>query len=240
MSTPKYQQIFSELRAQIQNGTYKPGSYLPSENELMQLCSASRDTIRKALNQLAAGGLIQKEKGKGSLVLENDSIAFPVSGLTSFKELQNSSMHSSVVTHVESFEEKKPDARIQEKLNMQDGNIYEVRRVREIDGERIIYDHDFLNASLIPGLRPENAANSIYEYIEKDLGKKVSFARKEITVVPATREDRELLDLAEYDLLVSVKSYNFLEDASLFCYTESRHRPDKFRFIDFSRREPQQ
>ena len=120
MSTPKYQQIYSELRAQIQNGTYKPGSYLPSENELMQLCSASRDTIRKALNQLAAGGLIQKEKGKGSLVLENDSIAFPVSGLTSFKELQNSSMHSSVVTHVESFEEKKPDARMQEKLNMQD------------------------------------------------------------------------------------------------------------------------
>lgn len=239
MSSPKYIQIYNELREQIQNGTYPSDSYLPSENELMSLYGASRDTIRKSLNQLAANGYIQKEKGKGSLVLANDAISFPVSGLTSFKELQNSSMHSSVVTHLISFEEKKPDARMQEKLNMQDGEIFEVRRVREIDGEKIIYDHDFLNASLIPGLKPEHAADSIYEYIEKNLGKKVSFARKEITVVPATREDRELLDLNGYDLLVSIKSYNFLEDASLFCYTESRHRPDKFRFIDFSRREHQ-
>lgn len=239
MASPKYQQIYAELREQILNGTYKPGTYLPSENELMASCQASRDTIRKALGQLAANGFIQKEKGKGSLVLHRDSIAFPVSGLTSFKELQNSTMHSSVTTHVESFEEKKLEAWQKEILNMKDGSIYEVRRVREIDGERIIYDHDYLNASLVPGLTSEQAADSIYEYIEGVLHKKISFARKEITVVPATREDRRLLDLKDYDLLVCVKSYNFLEDASLFCYTESRHRPDKFRFIDFSRREPQ-
>lgn len=239
MASPKYQQIYAELREQILNGTFKPESYLPSENELMNDFDASRDTIRKALGQLAANGFIQKEKGKGSLVLKRDSIAFPVSGLTSFKELQNSAMHSSVKTIVESFEEKLPEEWQKEALNMKEGAIYEVCRVREIDGEKIIYDHDYLNAALIPGLTKEQTADSIYEYIENTLGKKISFARKEITVVPATREDRKLLDLKGYDLLVCVKSYNFLEDASLFCYTESRHRPDKFRFIDFSRREPQ-
>lgn len=239
MASPKYLQIYAELREQILNGTYKTGTYLPSENELMSLCDASRDTIRKALSQLAANGYIQKEKGKGSLVLHSDAIAFPVSGLTSFKELQHSAMHSSVTTLVESFEEKEPDDWQKEVLNIKEGTLYEVRRIREIDGERIIYDHDCLNAALIPGLTKEQAADSIYEYIEGVLGKKISFARKEITVVPATREDKKLLDLKGYDLLVCVKSYNFLEDASLFCYTESRHRPDKFRFIDFSRREPQ-
>lgn len=237
--SPKYQQIYSDLRAGIQSQSLPAGSYLPSESELMKTYGASRDTIRKALGQLAANGYIQKEKGKGSLILDSDMISFPISGLTSFKELQNSAMHSDVVTDVISFEEKEPSARLKEKLNMEEGTIYDVKRVREIDGERIIYDHDYLNASVIPGLDAAKAANSIYEYIENDLNKTVSFARKEITVVPATTEDRKLLDLKGYDLLVSVKSYNFLEDATLFCYTESRHRPDKFRFIDFSRREPQ-
>ena len=65
---------------------------------------------------------------------------------------------------------------------------------------------------------------------------KISFAKKEITVVKATKEEKELLDLNEYDLLVCVKSYTYLEDATLFQYTISKHRPDKFRFIDFARR----
>ncbi|XLG13386.1 Trehalose operon transcriptional repressor [Bacillus velezensis] len=34
-----------------------------------------------------------------------------------------------------------------------------------------------------------------------------------------------------------VKNRVFLEDTSLFQYTESRHRLDKFRFVDFARRE---
>ena len=74
------------------------------------------------------------------------------------------------------------------------------------------------------------------EYIENELGLKISFARKEFTVVKATEEEKNLLDMHEYDLLVCVKSYTYLEDASLFQYTISKHRPDKFRFVDFARR----
>ena len=37
-------------------------------------------------------------------------------------------------------------------------------------------------------------------------------------------------------MVVVVKSYTYLEDRSLFQYTESRHRTDKFKFVDFARR----
>ena len=63
---------------------------MPSENELMKLYDSSRDTVWKALNLLASSGYIQKEKRKGSLVLDVGLIFFPVSGLTSFKELERS------------------------------------------------------------------------------------------------------------------------------------------------------
>ena len=52
----------------------------------------------------------------------------------------------------------------------------------------------------------------------------------------ATEEDRKFLDMAPYDMVVVVKSYTYLSSNELFQYTESRHRPDKFRFVDLAKR----
>ncbi|MCO4130305.1 UTRA domain-containing protein, partial [Enterobacter kobei] len=49
-------------------------------------------------------------------------------------------------------------------------------------------------------------------------------------------EDYRLLDLEGFQAIVVVKNYIYFENAILFQYTESRHRPDKFRFVDFARR----
>jgi glycosidase len=82
----------------------------------------------------------------------------------------------------------------------------------------------------------EVCENSIYEYLEKELHLSISFAKKEIIVEEPTEEDKQLLDLEGFHSIVIIKNYVYLEDTSLFQYTESRHRPDKFRFVDFARR----
>ena len=231
----KYQKIYQDLLEKIKQGEIKPHTLLPSESELMKIYDASRDTVRKALNLLLNDGYIQKNKGKGSVVLDINRIAFPVSGVTSFKELTKT-LHGEVKTIVILFSEEKPDEEIQKALYVKDGLVYHVKRIREIEGEKIILDEDYLNKSIVEGLSYQDAENSLYEYIEKKLGLKISFARKEITVVKATEEEKQLLDMLDYDLLVCVKSYVYLEDATLFQYTISKHRPDKFRFVDFARR----
>lgn len=231
----KYQKIYQDLYNKIKYGEIKPYTYLPSENDLMKIYEASRDTVRKALNLLLNDGYIQKNKGKGSLVLDTSRIAFPVSGVTSFKELKKT-LHGEVKTIVHVFQEETPNNDIKEALYLHDESVYHVERIREIDGEKVILDIDYLNKKIIPDLTLENAQDSLYEYIEKDLGLKISFARKEITVMRATEEEKELLDMLDYDLLVCVKSFTYLEDATLFQYTISKHRPDKFRFVDFARR----
>lgn len=231
----KYQKIYQDLLEKIKQGEIKPHTLLPSESELMKIYDASRDTVRKALNLLLNDGYIQKNKGKGSVVLDINRIAFPVSGVISFKELTKT-LHGEVKTIVILFSEEKPDEEIQKALYVKDGLVYHVKRIREIEGEKIILDEDYLNKSIVEGLSYQDAENSLYEYIEKKLGLKISFARKEITVVKATEEEKQLLDMLDYDLLVCVKSYVYLEDATLFQYTISKHRPDKFRFVDFARR----
>lgn len=231
----KYIEIAREISKRITSKRYPADSYLPSENELCEEFGASRDTVRKALNLLAERKRILKEK-KGSRVLPVDIVTFPTSGLISFKEL---AAHSSqeIETDVIQFG-LTDDPVILEKLSMPEGSkAVQIIRIRTYDKERIIEDRDYLNPGIIPGLTPEIAQNSLYEYIEQTLRLPIGFARKEITVEPASAFDAEHMDLNGNTLLVVVRSNTYLEDARLFEYTESRHRPDKFRFIDFSRRE---
>ena len=232
----KYLQIYEDLKQKIERKEIPSHTFLPSENELMTLYHSSRDTIRKSLSLLQQNGYIHTSKGKGSLVLDHEKIAFPVAGLTSFKELSHT-LPGDVMTIVHCFEKIPVTTYLKKELYMQKGDVYHIERIREIlMGKKIILDIDYINAQVIPHLTKEIVQDSIYEYIENDLGLKVSFAKKEITVIQASNQEKELLDMDGFDLLVCVKSYTYLEDATLFQYTESKHRPDKFRFVEFARR----
>lgn len=232
----KYLMIYNKFVNEIENGKIMPRSKLPSENELMQMHSVSRDTVRKALNLLEGNGFIQKVKGKGSFVIDINKFDFPVSGLTSFKELSGK-MGVKSNTILKELELIKPDKFLMKQLNIsEDDEVWKVIRVREIGDKKIILDKDFLNKKYVSLLTREICEDSIYEYLENELGLRISFAKKEITVQQVTAEDKEYLDFENYNMIVVVKNYIYLDDMSLFQYTESRHRPDKFRFVDFARR----
>ena len=65
---PKYLQISAWLREVIETGRYKKGEKLPSEVELAKMCGVNRNTLRQAISELTAIGLLRKEKGTGTFV----------------------------------------------------------------------------------------------------------------------------------------------------------------------------
>ncbi len=65
----KYQGIATIIRQQILEGTYPAGGQLPTEVQLCESFSASRQTIRQALQQLVDEGLIVRRQGSGSRVI---------------------------------------------------------------------------------------------------------------------------------------------------------------------------
>jgi GntR family transcriptional regulator, trehalose operon transcriptional repressor len=169
-------------------------------------------------------------------VLDVNKFSFPVSGLVSFKEVSQTIGKTSR-TIVKEFGLIKPDDFIKKQLNVTNkDDIWKVIRAREIDGEKIILDKDFFNKKYIPYLTKEICENSIYDYLENEIKLNISFAKKEIVVEECTPEDENYLNLKDYQHIVVVKNFVYLDDATLFQYTESRHRLDKFRFIDFARR----
>lgn len=233
MKNNKYHAIYQQLVMKIESQDFLAGNKLPSEHELMELFNTSRETVRKALNQLAQNGYIQKVRGKGSIVLARDKFDFPISGLVSFKELAEK-MGKTWETIVHELETVVGSPDLQAKLGEKEQ--WKVVRSRRVDDESIILDKDYFIKSQVPYLDTEICTNSIYDYLESEKGMQIAFADKEVTVEEATDEDRQLLDLNGLTHVVVVKSIVHLDDASPFQFTESRHRLDKFRFVDFARR----
>ncbi|EOT38556.1 trehalose operon repressor [Enterococcus columbae] len=233
----KFKEIFADLEQKILNGVYPANSLLPSENQMMEQYHVSRETVRKALNLLRNAGYIQKKQGKGSIVLDLHRFDFPISGLTSFKELQEK---FNMDSKTEVIEIKK--IAVSPNLSERTGwpvaaEVWKLVRRRVINGEPSILDVDYLDAQIIPTLPEKKVEESLYRFFEEDLGLEISYAQKEITVDNASKKVRDLLNLTMDDHhVVTVRSLVYLYDMRCFEYTESIHRLDKFRFVDFARR----
>lgn len=65
-----YEQIKDFIVSHIQNGTWKAGDRLPSENDLVVQFGISRMTVNKALRQLTEQGRIRRVAGVGSFVAD--------------------------------------------------------------------------------------------------------------------------------------------------------------------------
>jgi len=65
---PKYQQVYTALRRDIQSGRLASGDRLPSEADLVRLFGASRITVGRAVRDLQNAGLVERRAGSGTFV----------------------------------------------------------------------------------------------------------------------------------------------------------------------------
>jgi GntR family transcriptional regulator len=70
MAEPMYRQIADDLRGKIDSGEIAHGAQLPTEIELMDAYSASRNTVRDAIKLLTTRGMVEPRPGQGTFVVE--------------------------------------------------------------------------------------------------------------------------------------------------------------------------
>ena len=66
----KYEVIKKEIKEQIEDNILKPNQVIASENEMCRHYDVSRVTVRKAIDELCAEGILYRIKGKGCFVRE--------------------------------------------------------------------------------------------------------------------------------------------------------------------------
>lgn len=66
---PLFQQIFLTLRDEIVSGRRAPGSNIPTEHEIATQFEVSRITARRAVDELAVQGLVERKRRVGTRVI---------------------------------------------------------------------------------------------------------------------------------------------------------------------------
>jgi len=75
---PLYYQVYEILRAQLADGVWKAGDFLPPIPDLAARFSVSVVTIRQALDLLREDGLVLSERGRGTSVLADRADTGPL------------------------------------------------------------------------------------------------------------------------------------------------------------------
>jgi GntR family trehalose operon transcriptional repressor len=84
----KFIDIYHTLKNNIDNGSYDVSMMLPTEMELVDKFKCSRNTVRRAINELSKDGYVKSVKGKGVIILESrESMELPIGNLLGLQEL---------------------------------------------------------------------------------------------------------------------------------------------------------
>lgn len=231
-----YETIYKDLKQKIENDIFTYLELLPSENTLIQTYHCSRNTLRRAVSRLVSDGYVQTMQGKGvrNIYQPVMQTAFTIGEIESFQESAVRNGHQPF-TKVLLFTE----FAINEKQALYTGfpvgaNIYYIQRLHYLDNMPLILNHNYFLKKSVSGLTTEIAEGSIYHYLENTLHMTIVNSKRIMTVEKITQIDEKYLELnaEEYNCMAVVSSQTYNSDGVMFEYTQSRHRPDYFRFYD--------
>lgn len=231
--------IYKDLRKKVQDGTYPYRSFLPPENELVSVYGCSRNTLRRALGMLADEAFVQPLHGKGYRVIWKRDRAHAVGTLEDVESFEEYARKNGLTptTTVVTFERITCDADLSVRTGFEEGDVLvHVVRTRGLDGVVRQIDHNYFLASAVPGLTPEIASRSIYDYLERVLGMRILTVRRTIMVRLADETDLRYMDLGAYGCVAVIDNQAYNSDGIQFEYTETSSHPASFCYHVVARR----
>ena len=196
ISTPLYDQLKQILKDAIDQGVYKSGEKLPNESELCDLYGVSRITVRRAIQDLADEGFLERKQGKGTFVTRTKIARELVSidGFTDFSKQIGKNPSKRIL----SLEEIKATAEIAEALHIAIGSpVLKLARIMSIDQQPFVLDIAHYSLDRFPNLMTHFTEHeSTYEVLKNiyKININAGSSKKVITVTPASKLEAEYLD----------------------------------------------
>ena len=181
-----HRQIFLVLRDQILQGVFGVSRMLPTEDALCSRYGVSRITVRRALGDLAAQGLVVRHHGRGTFVNPNLAIASPrnESLIDSLQRVARTTQVTDVNVATLS-----PPASVGLQLHLAENALaVSIKRVRSIRGTPVTYTEAWVPEDLAHDIsEPMLMQKPLYELLLAS-GKTFGRAIQEITAVTASSE----------------------------------------------------
>ncbi|MER9645390.1 GntR family transcriptional regulator [Mesorhizobium sp. M0199] len=231
---PKYRIVEDYLRGQLADGHFPVDALLPTEEVLRTRFGVSRATVRAALNNLQADGMIARTPAIGSRVLAPRQRKAFQTGWNSVEDLLQ---HTKVVQlHVQSIEELVLDPALAEEIGFGSG-----RGVVKVQGVRWNKDDtnaplcfveiffDALYSGIVDQIRPAN--RPIADLIEDRYQVRIEHIRQEISAGELPPEIAGALFATEKGPALIIKRWYSDRDNQMFQMTRSQYPAERFRYV---------
>ncbi|YCI04573.1 GntR family transcriptional regulator [Ensifer sp. D2-11] len=187
---PLYEHVRRSILAGIESGQFAEGSFLPAEPELMAFYGVSRITLRRAIGELCADGRLQRQQGRGTVVMPAKVRQMLVS-LSGFSETMDGLGRKA--GHRILARDDNPDApAFRERLQAE--ALIRFDRLLEDDGRPMTLETLWFDAARFPGVvEPVAAGGSFFAALRDRAGIVPAHAERQIDVGLASAGERSIL-----------------------------------------------
>jgi GntR family transcriptional regulator len=225
---PLYLQLARHLRTLIVEGRLTDQDALPGERELAEVFGVSRVTVRKALRELIAEGLLHQRQGAGTFINRSPHVEQRLSTLTSFTEdiggrgLKPDSRWLSRSVATATPEEAMA-------LGLRPGaEVVRLHRLRLADGTPLAIELSALPTSFLPD--PDLVQGSLYETL-RARGYPPFRALQRLSAIRLPTDQATLLGVPDGAPALYIERRTFLENGTPLEFVRSHYRGDAYDFV---------
>lgn len=226
-----HRRVSTAVKEWLERGELQPGDFLPTEPELERRFGVSRITVRRAMQDLEAAGLIERRRGRGTAVRPRRA-AQALNSVTSFGETIRG--RGWLLTSVDvSLRPVPATAAVAQDLQLAEGaEVLRLHRLRLADGRPISHQINYLLPAIVAGLGAEDLTGpvSLYEVLEDRFGVTIGRADETIGAHAATRTEAELLAVAPGTAVLTSRRVSYLEDGRPFETSFATIRADCYEY----------
>jgi GntR family transcriptional regulator len=230
LKTPLYHQIYLILKGQITDGVYGMDGRLPSEQDLTQRFGVSRITAKRALDELAAEGLVIRERARGTRVIYQPSappITSSVEGL-----LENLiAMGLETTAKLLDFEYLPASDSIAQSLEIETGQeVQRAVRVRYLDDVAISHLTTYVPGAVGRQFGAEELSSSSLLSLLERSGVKVDSAAQTISATLADSGVAQHLGIDVGSALLKVSRVVRDQNGHPVEFITALYRPDRYQY----------
>jgi GntR family transcriptional regulator len=212
------------------------GDRVPPERNLAEMWGVSRMTLRRALDELVAEGLIVRHQGRGTFVAR-PRMARQLSMSSFTEEMSKQGRRAS--SKVVAFRRMKSGAGQARRLRIPVGDpIVKFSRLRLADGEPVCLETTVIAAALVPGLCEDDLSGSWYELLATKYGIRNLQGTSMIEPTVLTVAEAELLGTAAGNPAFRIETSTVSGRGSVVDLEIDLYRGDRYQLTADLRPEP--
>lgn len=191
---PLYREIRQHILAAIDAREWLPGEAIPSEKKLCERFKVSMGTLRKAVDELTASGVLVRKQGLGTFVARHsaDRYLFSFFHLVARdgpKEYPGVSFRNFAVAAADAFDAAQLAVKVGARL-------YHLSNTLTLSGQVIALDEIYLPSALFSGLseqRLRNRTTTLYQMYQDEFNVSVVRSTERVRAFAATSSQARIL-----------------------------------------------